>query len=570
MLKWIKIRSVKQKIICSFVVISVILIVLQVGVFQFWINSIILRQAEANFQETVRQVGKRAELQYEQMDENVRSILYNQIIKNYLTDLKRNNISYHVAKYQIARRIMKLPNLEMVDNIYIFPVGYMPMNLFYKEALFQTDERTKAMMKAAETRSVSEMIWTVHPETHQLSILMHMYNGNELLGLLRVDLNEKFHDQLEDAKLGETGGIYLSSHGTILFAQDPEWINRDESQLEKLSGVKVTYTLGYHGWKLTGVVPEAELLNQVKQINSIMLLMELLVLAFIFMFALVILRLILKPLNRIMKGMESIRQGKLDAIVENAGSDEFSVIIRHFNDMVERVNHLIKTIYHQQQNYRKAEMVNLQSKLNPHFLYNTLDMIYWMSVMKDEEEISDAILSLSKILRYSISHTNEFVPVSEDMEQLENYLRIQRMRFEDKLQYLFFIDRDIADIKIPKLLIQPLVENSIKYAFREMSFGGTIIVRGFAKGDDLFFEVEDNGAGMPEEQVQSLMSPSHPEKKEGGLGIQMVKQRIKYVYGEDCGISIDSAPGLGTKITLKLRKTAEFHQDSWIPQVLQA
>ncbi|WP_308639873.1 sensor histidine kinase [Paenibacillus silvisoli] len=573
MLRWIKVRSLKYKIIIVFIIISLILVILQAGFFQHWISGIILRHSEANLQETVRQIGKQVDLQYKQIDSNARVIRNNQVLKNYLKDLKRHTINYQIAKYQIARQIVRLPNLDMIENIYIFPIGYPPMNLFYSDAIFEVDRMTEQLIHANQKSRSEEVIWTVQPGSHLISMMMLIYDGDELLGLLRVDLNEKFHSQLDDVHLGEEGSVYLINHRTILFANDRTLVNQNESKLDELtaSGTKVAYTLEYQGWKLLGVVPNKEILNQVNQVNKILLLMELIVFAFIFIFAFVILRMILKPLKQILRGMESIEQGKLDVIVNKGSNDEFSVIIRHFNQMAERVNRLIKTVYYQQHTYRKAEVINLQSKLNPHFLYNTLDMIYWMTVVKDEEEIGDAIISLSTILRYSISHQNEFVTVAEDMEQLQNYLKIQRMRFEDKLAYEFHIDPAIAEIKLPKLLIQPLVENAIKYAFQQMLLDGKIVVRGYAEGEDLYFEVEDNGVGMPAEKVEALLASFESKSLHGGLGIQLVRQRINYIYGEEFGLSISSEAGRGTKITLKLRTDAGVPQEElWRDEELHA
>jgi two-component system, sensor histidine kinase YesM len=216
-----------------------------------------------------------------------------------------------------------------------------------------------------------------------------------------------------------------------------------------------------------------------------------------------------------MKGMESIQQGNLNIVLNHKSTDEFSVIYAHFNFMVERVHNLIETIYQQQMHNRKAELLSLLSKLNPHFLYNSLDMIYWKAIMKSEEEIGGIIVALSNIFRYSISHKNEFVRVTEDLEQLENYLMIQSLRFEDKLKYEFQIQPDIAEYRIPKLAIQPLVENSIKYAFHDMKHGGNILIRGYIVADDLFFEVEDNGVGMSEGKIQMLLSSCESGNKEG-------------------------------------------------------
>jgi two-component system sensor histidine kinase YesM len=216
---------------------------------------------------------------------------------------------------------------------------------------------------------------------------------------------------------------------------------------------------------------------------------------------------------------------------------------------------LIETIYQQQRLRRETEIVSLLSKLNPHFLYNSLDMIYWKAIMKGEEDIGGSIVALSNILRYSISHHNEFVTVREDMNQLESYLKIQSMRYQDKLNFSFHIYNEIWDNKMPKLLIQPLVENAIKHAFQSMKHDGHITIRGYPSGSsDLIFEVEDNGVGMPEPQIRTLLAACEQvdSTKETGLGIQLVHQRTKYLYGEGYGISIRSTVGTGTTILLKL------------------
>lgn len=571
MMRYFKVRSLKHKIFVAFMIVSAVLVTLQLGVFQHWVDRIILKRSEAYFQETVRQIGKRMEVQYRQIDETVRGIHNNQVIINYLKDLKNNRINYQIAKYQIARQALRSPNLDMIDNLYIFPVGYAPMNLFYTKAVFDTGANIQWLLTTEKTSLSRDIVWTVESESQQVSMITLIHDGNELLGLLRVDLNEKFLYQFDDVNLGEGGSVYLIQDDTVLFAKDRRFMNQSASDLAHMDGLRVTYSLDYQDWQLIGIVPNSEILKGVNQINRIMLLMELLVLALIFIFARVILRLILVPLKKIMKGMESIQQGKLNVFVEDAGNDEFSVITRHFNFMVEKVNSLIKTAYYQQLSYRKAEIAALQSKLNPHFLYNTLNMIYWMSIVKDEEEIGDAILSLSNILRYSISDSSEYVTVSEDMAQLENYLKIQRMRFEDLLRYEFHIEKDILDRKIPKLLLQPLVENSIKYAFEDMSRVGTITIGGWMEQDSLIFEVRDDGVGMTEELVESLLTKAGSKGKADGLGIYLVQQRIKYGYGEDCGLAIESAVGQGTSITVKLRDKADLQQDEfWLGDALKA
>ncbi|KIL38016.1 hypothetical protein SD70_29230 [Gordoniibacillus kamchatkensis] len=312
--------------------------------------------------------------------------------------------------------------------------------------------------------------------------------------------------------------------------------------------------MGEPGWTLVGVVPQTELLQQIQRFNRIFSVMVIAILAAVMSFAIVAARAILRPLKKISKGMERVREGNLNVVLEHEDSDEFSAIIRQFNHMVERVHGLVDTIYEQQRHYREAEIVSLLSKLNPHFLYNSLDMIYWKAIIKGEEELGATIVALSSILRYSISHRGEFVTVHEDMGQLECYLRIQGMRFEDRLQISFDIQRDMLDEQIPKLVIQPLVENCIKYAFPDMARIGRIAVSGYRSKNDLVFDVADNGAGMPEEKVKSLLASFEADEGDTGLGIRLVHQRAKFLYGEGYGVSIRSEVGEGTVVSVRIGK----------------
>src|SRR5690606_7467131 len=173
-------------------------------------------------------------------------------------------------------------------------------------------------------------------------------------------------------------------------------------------------------------------------------------------------------------------------------------------------------------------------------------------------------LVLSDILRYSITHQDDFVTVGEDMYQLENYLHIQSLRYEEKLQYSFQIDPSISEMKIPKLLIQPLVENSIKYAFHEMKDGGKIQIIGYGEENDIVFNVVDNGCGMSKEQLDLLYKKiGQEEEGVGGIGIWLVQQRIKYFFGENYGVSIESSIAQGTKITVRLKKRIDFKEEYW-------
>lgn len=561
--KRIKIHTLKSKIILFFILFACMILIVQIGVFQQWIRSIIMEKSEAYFQETVHQIGQRVDLQFHQFHTLALGIGNNQVVKNYLADLKVDSINYNIAKYKISYEVLRTSNLDWIENMIVYPIGGQPpINLFYTKPVFEADIEILRMLAQTPALAPDEIRWTeLASEPGQMSAFLPIQE-NILYGVLQMSLSESFYSFLSDVRLGKQGKVYLVKDGIVMYAKDRTLIGKHLPAFEQASNTMERYGLNESGWTLVGVVPQAEILQQIQKFNRIFILMVIVILAAVMSFAVVSARLMLRPLKKIVKGMESIQRGQLDVKLEHKGSDEFSSIIFQFNYMVEQVHGLIETVYQQQRKYREAEIVSLLSKLNPHFLYNSLDMIYWKAIMKGEEEIGSSIVALSNILRYSISHSNEFVTVREDMNQLESYLTIQSMRFQNKLRYSFQIQNDMWDDKIPKLVIQPLVENAIKYAFHHMKHVGSIAVRGYrSRNGDIVFEVTDNGVGMTDVQVAQLQTAcdkeDSSENKKSGLGIQLVHQRAKYLYGEGYGITVASKLGDGTTITVRLGTRAE-------------
>ncbi|NOU92510.1 HAMP domain-containing protein [Paenibacillus sp. LMG 31456] len=567
MMSFFKMHTLKSKIILMFILIASIVLVLQVGVFKNWISTIFMEQSDAYFRETVHQIGKRVDLQVEKSENMVQTITGNQVLKNYLKDLKYDSLNYNVAKYLITREVLRLTNLEMIDNIYIYPVKHEPISCYYSGPTLEMD---LDMHNLPDSTSPNDKVERMALKTNpfQLTILLSIHDEEDRLGLLRIDLNETFLSNiLDEVKLGKEGEVYIVGNNTVIFAKDRDLIAKPASVINQADGSTVKHSLYNKNWELIGIVPNTEIVNHINRFNQIFFLMVILILLAILVFALATARLIFRPLKMIMKGMESIQQGNLNIILVNNKNDEFGTIIHSFNYMADRVKSLIETIYHQQVNYRKAEILSLQAKLNPHFLYNTLDMIYWMLILKDEEEIGDSVVALSSILRYSISHNNEFVTVREDMDQLENYLKIQKMRFQEKFQYTFELQENVRELRIPKLIIQPLVENSFKYAFQDLKRSGSIVIRSYVENDQLFFEVADDGIGMSEDKIRSVFSSLEYQNKKNGIGIQLIHQRMKYIYGEGYGIAtIESALEEGTKVKVKLRKKAEINAEELLSE----
>lgn len=559
-----KTHTLKQDLILFCIATIIVVFCLQIVVYQYVVRFIIVKKSNSYFQETIEQVGKRVDLRIEQCQENIRMIADNQELKNCLVDLQDGEMDYYIAKYRIMREVLRPLDYNTIESICIFTSEYPPINCYYSTPTFEMDLFERNLLSNSLGSPTKEFYWrTVQREPYQVPVYFCITDETRRIGLLKIDFNERILSQIIDGvNLGQKGKAYLvGDDGNIIFAKNRNVVGENIATVQDKSDSIVSYTLNNNGWRLVGVIPYIEISEQISKIAQIFFTFMSLVLIAIIVFIYFVIQMILQPLNELIQGIELIQQGNLRVVLKEEGYNEFRVIIHSFNIMVEKVRSLIETTYQQQVLYRKAEMSALQAKLNPHFLYNTLDMIHWMLILKGEEKIGDAVIALSNILRYSISDESEFVTVSEDIIQLKNYLGIQGMRFEDKLQYSICISDEMLDLRIPKLLIQPLVENSIKYAFQDMGCKGRISIRGWMVDEDLVFEVADNGIGISKEKLQSILASENIDEKRTGIGIKIVNQRIKYIYGDQYGITIDSAQKKGTKVTIRMGKNIDANQE---------
>lgn len=333
-----------------------------------------------------------------------------QVVKNYLADVTKQTINYHIAKYKISNEILRIAKLDWIENMCIYPAGAQPpINLYYSKPVFEPDPGIQTMLSEPPGAHPEQLQWIELPsEPDSVSALLPIQE-QQTYGILRISLSETFFHLMNQVKLGKQGVLYLVKDNVIIYAKERALIGTAMPAINKANIVQESYALGEPGWKLVGVVPQTEILHQIEQFNRIFIVMVTVILAAVMTFAIVAARAILRPLKKIVKGMESIRQGNLDVMLQYQGNDEFSAIIFQFNQMVERVHALIDTIVQQQRHHRETEIVSLLSKLDPHFIYNSLDMIYWKAIMRGEEELGGTIVALSSILRYTISHKNEFV-----------------------------------------------------------------------------------------------------------------------------------------------------------------
>ena len=321
--------------------------------------------------------------------------------------------------------------------------------------------------------------------------------------------------------------------------------------MKRYSRVK---TISYTGWKLVGVVPDNVIRSSMKRFRYFILTAGGLLIMMLLLVNRMIARRISLPILTLNESIRAYEAGETPNIYVG-GSAEIRYLGRSVQKSYEEIDHLMKQIVEEQNQRRKSEMAALQSQINPHFLYNTLDSITWMVEGGKNDEAVRMISQLARLLRISLSKGHTIISIDDEIRHCESYMSIQSIRYKNRFRFRCEIDQEIRKYSTVKLVLQPLLENAIYYGVGDMDEddGGEIVVRGRMQGDEICLTVEDNGNGMTGEELDNLLSEDEKVPKHGsGVGVINVHNRIRLLFGQRYGITAESEPDEGTTITVHL------------------
>lgn len=400
---------------------------------------------------------------------------------------------------------------------------------------------------------------TVGGSTEQAVLLIEMaYQGLE--------------EVLDEVTLGNGGYIYLmDSKGDIIWHPKFELIASgrvkennlvaagydDGSREEIFNGTRqtvVTKTVGYTGWKLVGVIKGTGIsLNMLKTRLFIVFVILLIIFIVILINSYISFR-VTNPIRELEKSVKELEEGNLDADIYMGGSYEVQHLGKSVQDMKFRIKGLMQDIVNEHEEKRKSEFDSLQAQINPHFLYNTLDIIVWQIENEKQSEAVHTVTALARFFRLSLGKGKNIVTVRDEIDHVKNYLMIQHMRFKNKFDYEFDIAEDVLELPSLKLMLQPLVENAIYHGMEFMDGDGMIMVKAWRKEDELYLSVADNGLGMTEDKVEMILTgkSTSGNGRGSGIGVKNVNERIKLYFGEAYGLTIDSEPDEGTTVIIHL------------------
>jgi len=427
-------------------------------------------------------------------------------------------------------------------------------------------------------------------------------------GAMLVDLNFSVISQLvRRISLGERGYLFIvAADGSIVYHPRQELIYSDlereylDRVLEERDGSFVVsdekgeriYTVSTSrrtGWRTVGVNYARELVRNRPTIQRYYFYWTLLCIVVAILVAVLISHHLSRPILRLRSSMRAVEQGNFDISVDVSGNNEIGELAKDFNIMIARIKELVRRNAEEQEEKRRSELLALQNQITPHFLYNTLDSIIWMAEAKQHTQVVKMVASLARLLRLSISRGDELVSVRDEIQHIRNYLTIQKMRYQDMLDFAIDVDDSIQDLLVPKVILQPLVENAIYHGIKNKEGGGCVTVQGRREGDDVVLLVSDDGVGTDPGQMELILSgataaasPSGAPTLDAGaptgvssvatpearadrfrrlprrrtkVGIGNVHERVRLYFGERYGLRFrgnDGSADGGTTVEVRL------------------
>ena len=388
-------------------------------------------------------------------------------------------------------------------------------------------------------------------------------------GVVLFDIRHDMIKQLINrVSIGESGFLYVVDSSDIVYTPSSPIVYRIDSESYSTEGLD-TDTLSidgsdyfianhysdYSGWRVVGVVPRAEFSSNISGIYKIMLISILTCIILIISVSIWVSTSVTKPISKLSKLMERVEDGDFSVRFRPRYHDEIGVLGTSFNHMLEKMDELINELYKEKQIRLEAQLKSLQEQVKPHFLYNTLDTISWMARAQGAMDVVHLVDALTNMFRVGLSKGKDYISLREETVHVANYLYIQKVRYQDKLQYSIEIPDKFNETVVPKLILQPLVENAIYHGIKLKRGGGLVRITADSSDEKLFLHIWDSGAGISDEKLrelnESLSSDSRSETTES-FGIPYISNRIKLSYGPEYGVSIRSREGEYTEVTLCL------------------
>jgi two-component system, sensor histidine kinase YesM len=586
----VKIRSLQLSIIVGFTLL-ILFTIITIATFTFYLFGDTLRKISLdNSSQVVTQLNRQIDNYISNMDDISRVVIQQDDVQNFVRDESVNkeirvidepSVEEFSGKAKVTSLFQSIISVRkdinsimlLLDNKTL--VTNQPddkINPYTEWLLTNSSSSPTGLLSASLSSSyvqdlvVGKYSWVITLSRDVLDSSTNMHKGT-----LLVDLDYSvIEEQCSNIQLGKSGYVFIiNSSGEIVYHPRQQLIysglknepidrlrNIPNGQLtEEIGGREVLYTTRtsrYTGWTVVGVSYADELFYNRSEIEFYFAMIAVACFLISVIISFYISVKISRPIEVLRKSVQAIEGGNFDIDISVNSTDEVNGLAQDFNIANRKIKELIEQNAQTYEQKRKHELKALQAQINPHFLYNTLDAIIWMIECGESSDAITMTSTLAKFFRLGISKGGDIITVQDEIEHLNCYLTIQKMRYKDSLDYLVEVNPEIYPCKTLKLLIQPLVENAIYHGLKTQDRIGMLKVIGYKEDNDLVFKVIDNGKGMTSQELSDIFITKSNSKGSGGVGVKNVRDRIQLYFGASYGISFESVKGKGTTATIRL------------------
>lgn len=401
--------------------------------------------------------------------------------------------------------------------------------------------------------------------------LLPLSSTGQPCGIVVVEVRQSYLKQIFDKKLGESGTIFLmsarSNIALLPAAASDEIVSDAVNQIRRTDRKAATISLhdrvifyvplSLSEWTAIGVVMKQSLRGDSQEILTLFVITVLMTLLLTIFVSGSLADYELRPIRRIQTYIKDIENGEFGKPLPSMRSDEIGSLAENTQEMSEKIGELLETVKTEQKRMRTAEFKALQAQINPHFLYNSLDSINWLVRKGNTEKAIEMISALTTFFRIGLSKGRDIITVREELEHVRSYLVIQKIRYENQFEYSFYVDPETENYFVPKLMLQPLVENALYHGIKLCDRKCILMIQVLSHGDRIEIEVLDNGAGMDAETLESVRKAMEHkgENRANSYGVVNVNDRIQILAGQEYGLRLTSEKGVGTSARIVLPKT---------------
>ncbi|WP_018932165.1 cache domain-containing sensor histidine kinase [Gracilibacillus lacisalsi] len=590
MKRWIQINNIpiRYKLISHFLLISILPIFCLALLISWTVERVMEEQVNDNTMQLIGKVNESFEFYISNLQSYTYMIANNEDVEQFLG--QGEEAAFSDNKYEIQRYLRNFTTVssEVAGIMVINDKGEYVSNELYAPSTMDLTEASW-YQAAVNNNGIFKIIG--RPDGRRLNSIVDYTNDDvvtvvravidpfteQVHGVVLIDLKRRaIAETVKDVTLGKSGYLMVvDDNGQNIYQPNQpivshipfNWISEQQSGdfSKTIKGEKIQFIYQrspFANWVTVGVFPTEETIFGLREINFYLVMFIFIIMFFGIPVSYFLSHSISKPIVQLVSFMKKAEDGDLKVRYKEKRFDEIGLLGRSFNTMLTKLNGLMHLTERQERQKRDAEFRSLQANINPHFLYNTLDTIQWMARKQKADDVAEVVESLAKLFRIGLSKGRDIITLAEEIDHIESYLKIQKTRYREKLNYDIKVEESIKNKAILKFILQPIIENAIYHGIKERRGAGHINIEAKSSDENLLIKISDDGKGMTPKQLsdlrealaEAITQTENPEetRNKKGYGMLNVQARIQLTHGPNYGLTIESQEDVGTTITILL------------------